>query len=194
MNRMRLGSDWEWEVLLKRGVGQVAHEMLVLSAQAGDERSLVRLVRVWQKPLLRHALRLMPDESSASDAVQETWIAIGRSLRGLDDPARFRPWALRIVTNKCADIARAESRRRRTDRARTQAGRESGGASSRTDELRRAMGDMDTERRALLALHYVDGLGVAELAEVFAVPTGTVKSRLYHARNELRERIERMES
>lgn len=56
------------------------------------------------------------------------------------------------------------------------------------------MSEMDTERRAMLALHYVDGLGVAELAEVFAVPTGTVKSRLYHARKELRERIERMES
>ncbi|RNC81118.1 MAG: RNA polymerase sigma factor [Phycisphaera sp.] len=180
---------------MKRGVGQVAHEMLVLSAQAGDDHSLARLVRVWQKPLLRHALRLMPDESSASDAVQEAWIAIGRSLRGLDDPARFRSWALRIVTNKCADIARTESRRRKVDRARSPTGGESrDSSSSRTDELRRAMGEMDTERRAMLALHYVDGLGVAELAEVFVVPTGTVKSRLYHARKELRERIERMES
>ena len=52
MNRSRVGSDWEWEVLLKRGVGQVAHEMLVLSAQAGDERSLesclpVMAIKIW---------------------------------------------------------------------------------------------------------------------------------------------------
>ena len=100
----------------------------------------------------------------------------------------------RLVTNKCADVARKEARRRRADRAGPAPDRRAGmGDDGLQAELRLAMREMDEDRRAMLALHYVDGLSVAELAEVFAVPTGTVKSRLFGARKELKELIERMQ-
>jgi RNA polymerase sigma-70 factor (ECF subfamily) len=49
---------------------------------------------------------------------------------------------------------------------------------------------MDPERRALLAMLYVEGLTVAEIARVLEVPVGTVKSRLHHARERLRAALE----
>jgi RNA polymerase sigma factor (sigma-70 family) len=173
---------------------QIAHEMIVMAAQGGDRRAMTRLVGLWHRPLVRHASRLMPDESSAMDAVQDAWIAIGKSIGKLEDPARFRAWAYRLVTNKCADVARKESRRRRADRSRQAPEPRAEGEDGLQVELRVAMRQMDDEKRAMLALHYVDGLTVVELAEVFAVPTGTVKSRLFAARKELKQRIERIES
>lgn len=165
-----------------------------MAAQAGDARALEKLVRIWHGPLVRHAMRLMPDEASALDAVQDAWVGVGRSIGKLDDPARFRAWVYRLVTNKCADVARKEARRRLADRARPAPDRRAGaGDDGLQAELRLAMREMDEDRRAMLALHYVDGLSVAELAEVFAVPTGTVKSRLFGARKELKELIERMQ-
>ncbi len=45
---------------------------------------------------------------------------------------------------------------------------------------------MPPDRRAILSLHYLEGLGVAAIAESLGVPAGTVKSRLHHARNQLK--------
>ncbi len=49
------------------------------------------------------------------------------------------------------------------------------------------------DRRRLLALRYVDDLELSEIAEILEVPEGTVKSRLHHAREQLRDIIERLE-
>ena len=60
--------------------------------------------------------------------------------------------------------------------------------------LRRGLRRLDPDRRRLLTLRYVDDLELSEIAQILAVPEGTVKSRLHHARSQLRDIIERMES
>ena len=59
------------------------------------------------------------------------------------------------------------------------------------EELRSALRRLPGEQRALLSLRYVDGYEVAAIAEILAVPEGTVKSRLHTAREQLRGSIER---
>ncbi|MFG0305049.1 MAG: RNA polymerase sigma factor [Phycisphaerales bacterium JB040] len=172
----------------------IAGELLVLRARSGDADAFARLVRVWTPRLSRHAGRWLADPSAATDAVQEAWIAIARSLGRLDDPARFPAWAFRLTQHKCVDLIRRDARHasavRRKAEGEQRAGSSDGAAGESVDRLRAALRSFDPERRALLALHYVDGLSVAQLAEVFAVPRGTVKSRLYHARNELKAILE----
>ncbi len=58
--------------------------------------------------------------------------------------------------------------------------------------MRDALRGLRDEERGILSLHYLDGLSLAELADVFEVPKGTVKSRLYHARNRLKRALERV--
>ena len=60
--------------------------------------------------------------------------------------------------------------------------------------LREALSELPAEQRAILSLYYQDGMPVAEIARVLDVPKGTVKSRLYHARNRLKQTLERNES
>jgi len=185
---------------MKRPPAQVAEELLVLRAQAGDEDALRGLVRLWTPRLTRHASRWLGDVNAAADAVQEAWVSIARSLRRLDDPARFTPWAYRLVQHKCVDLIRRDSRHAAAVRRSAVAAGPGGAgdpADARSDRedgveaVRAALRGLDPERRALLALHYTEGLTVVELAEVFSVPTGTVKSRLFHARNELKQILER---
>ena len=73
-------------------------ELLVLRCQEGDAEAFELLVGRWQRRLWRHAWRLTGDESTAWDAVQETWVGISRGISRLVDPAVFSAWAYRIVT------------------------------------------------------------------------------------------------
>jgi len=167
----------------------------VLRAQAGDEDSLRGLIRLWTPRLVRHATRMVRDVNAARDVVQESWVSMARSLGSLDDPRRFGPWAYRIVQHKCVDLIRRESRHRAAVRrsAVGRAGESDDGHEDRSetiDSVRAGLQRLDPERRALLGLYYVDELNVWQLAHVFGVPEGTIKSRLFHARSELKQILE----
>ena len=168
--------------------------MLVLRCQGGEAAALDALVVRWHPKLCRLARRLTGDFDGASDLVQDAWVAIVRGVRRLEDPARFRVWAYRIVTNKCADWIRR--RRVRRDAAREMQAAANARSNDKRDATPEDAGDVDhlyaalrelpDDQRAILSLHYLEGLGIAEIAAVFDLPTGTVKSRLHNARARMR--------
>ena len=171
-----------------------------MSGRRRDE-ALRTLIARWQPQLGRLAWRLTGQRDAVRDIVQDTWLAIVRGIKRLDDPARFRPWAYRIVSNKCADWIR----RRVVQRGVTQDLQDTAApavscpsreteSKDESDRMHEAITRLPDEQRAILSLHYLDGMGVAEIAEVLGVPPGTVKSRLFHARNRLKETLERTES
>ncbi len=172
---------------------QVVDELLVLGAQARQVEAFERLAARWHPRLLRHASRLTGDREGAQEAVQEAWVAVARGLWRLKDPACFGPWALRIVSRRCADWI---GRRRRTRQHTTEldaASQAQAPADPHDDDrgrVREALRRLDREQRALMAMFYVESLTVAEIAQVLDVPVGTVKSRLYHARERLRAALE----
>jgi len=173
---------------------QIRDELLVLQCQQGNGHAFTELVNRWQDRLLRHACRLTRDGHVALDIVQETWIAIIKGLPHLDDAAAFPTWAFRIMTNKCSDWIRKQQRRRRLEKQLARATMNSGSAAPGTtggsDSLKQAMDALPRDQRAAVALHYLEGFMLAEIAEIESVPEGTIKSRLYHARNFLRRFME----
>jgi len=166
----------------------VLDQWLVLRSQDGDAEAFSRLVRRWTPRLVRHARRLLDTTEEANDAAQDAWLSITGGLHKLNDPATFRRWAYRITTRRCADRVRKNQRVRRSDAgaARPELAAEPEFSGDDIDQLRAAIRTLPTERRLVLALLYVDGLTVAEIAAVLEIPTGTVKSRLRLARDELR--------
>jgi RNA polymerase sigma-70 factor (ECF subfamily) len=186
---------------MRRTHDDIQDELLVLQCQEGDADALRTLIARWQPRLGSLAWRLTGQREAARDIVQDTWLAIVRGLRRLDDPARFRSWAYRIVSNKCADWTRRRVVRRNAateiQNASATAGNDTSTATDSADDvarLRHALAKLPQEQRAILSLHYLDGMSIAEIARVLAVPAGTVKSRLFHARGRLRQTLERNES
>ena len=136
------------------------------------------------------ARRLVGDDAAAEDVVQETWVGIARGIARLGDPARFPAWAFGILQRRCADHFRRHYR----DRDRNAVLDVSAGATSSRAEARLALDDafaaLTHEHRTAAVLFYGEGLTLAEIATATGVPVGTAKSRLFHARRQLRAHLE----
>lgn len=174
---------------------QLQDELLVLRCQQRDATSFDELVGRWQLRLWRYAYQLTGREDVAWDMVQETWAAVVKGISDLEDVASFPRWIYQILNNRCADSMRKQVRERRLlNRLASEA---SPAADLRrelrepTDELEAAISQLPAEQRSLLALRYVEGFSVRDIGTVLEISEGTVKSRLFHAKQKLKGIIER---
>ena len=165
---------------------------LVTCAQAGDKAAFTRLAQDWQRRLLVHAYRLVGDAELARDVVQDGWADIVRGLPKLNDPIVFPAWAYRIITRRAADAIKRLQRKRRTEAAFTQeptkpdTSKTAMELSADASPLRKAIDGLPAKHAAVTALFYLEDLSVVEISIALSVPTGTVKTRLMHARQKLR--------
>lgn len=167
----------------------ILDQLLVIEAGAGDQEAWRVLIERWHPLLIRRAIRLTGDPHAAADAAQETWLSVARGLRGLRDPARFAPWIYRILARRCAD--RVSRDVRRPDRTADVSG-VAGPEPDDTDQQRRlqdAIGGLSGEQRLLLSMRYADGVPIRVIAEILGIAQGTVKSRLFTAREVLRHAL-----
>ena len=170
----------------------VLDELLVLRCQGGDAKALEVLAGRWHPQVLRYAAHLTGDSEAARDVAQETWIAIARGIRRLQDPGRFRSWAYKIVVHKSRDWIRKEQAGRRAlcrvaDRSEPCS---TDGQSEDVARIVAALAELPADQRTILSWFYLEEMSVRDIAEALSIPEGTVKSRLYHARNALRECVE----
>lgn len=168
----------------------IQDEILVLRCQQGDAAAFAALFDRWHPRLVRVASRMVRDRQAVLDIVQETWLAVIRGMRRLDDVNAFTRWVFRILHNKCNDWLRRRHRQHRLhdDLASQQVDQAYAPISSqpRFDSVREAMDTLPAEQSELLTLYYIENLSVSDIAEIVNIPYGTVKSRLYHARKRLR--------
>jgi len=136
-------------------------------------------------------VHLLRDSEAARDAVQEAWIGAARGLRRLEDPTRFPPWIFALVSRRCVDSVRRAVRDRRL------AAQVSEGLEDRVEhatdirlDLRNAIARLPVDQRLVVSLHYGEGFTIDEIATAHGFPPGTVKSRLFAARETLRKHLE----
>jgi len=166
---------------------------LVVLAQGGSRQAFDRLTRRWTPRLVRYAARMLGQPDLAGDIVQETWIGAIRGLRKLTDPAQFPAWIYSIARRKCVDVIRSNQRQRRlTMSAKAELNANAvidagGSAANDAVDLAAAIWRLSAEQRDVVDLFYGEDLSVEEIGRVLGVPAGTVKSRLYHAREALKK-------
>jgi RNA polymerase sigma-70 factor (ECF subfamily) len=179
-----------------RDSADVLDELLLLRCQSGDATALEQLAVRWNRRFLGLAYRLTGEAEGAKDVVQEAWVAVVHGLARLQDPASFRSWAYQIVHRKAVDRIRRRARRRALGE---KLSKEPAPASTaepdpalidRVPRLRRAMDQLHPDRRAMLRMFYSDGMTTREIAETLAIPEGTVKTRLFHTRKQLKTLLE----
>lgn len=167
----------------------VLDEYLVLASQSGDGRAFDALVRRWHRKLVAHAWRLTGSKDAAADTVQSAWVEILRALPGLRDETAFPAWAYRIVTRRAARHIAGKIADRKIATALAEDPAAEAPGPSPALGLQGALAKLSPPHRAAVALHYFEGLSVAEIAVALEVPAGTIKTRLMHARKLLRTQL-----
>ena len=167
---------------------------LVAAARTGDRQALAQLVELRSPRLLAHAARLLGERDGALDVVQDAWIEIIRGLGALRETGAFLPWSLRIVSRRVARVIKGRQRDRQLARDFAQeaavAVGDIGEAAVDGARVRAALDQLSREQAATVALFYLAEMSVGEVAMAMDVPTGTVKTRLMHARTKLRAILE----
>jgi RNA polymerase sigma-70 factor (ECF subfamily) len=171
------------------------HELLVIRAKRGDYHAFEELVRAWEKPLFYYVRRLVGAEEDAWDLLQEVWLRAFRGLGSLRETKRYRLWLYRIAHHTAMSHQRAAYRRRSVFEDAPEAEiSEDAEARPNPEDAERvhfALDRIELPFREVLTLHLLEDLSVEETAEVIGVPVGTVKSRLYHAKQALRKVLKR---
>jgi len=168
---------------------QLVDEILVMDCQSGSSKALDLLVSRWQKRLWRYACRLTGNSEAAWEVTQESWLGIIRGLRRLNDPAHFRPWAYRIVTNKARDWIRRSAKRvpLQPEEAPENRPHDERRAHETSADLQAILRRLPERSRTVLTLYYLEEFALAEIAGILHIPRGTVKSRLHTARTEFKK-------
>jgi RNA polymerase sigma-70 factor (ECF subfamily) len=165
---------------------------LVERARGGDHDAFTTLLDVRLARLDAAARLILRDPELARDAVQEASIRAWRDLPGLRDPDRFDAWLHRLIVNACLDLVRR--RRRRVIEVELSpfdvpAATDAAGDLADRQMLDQALASLDPQHRAVVALHYLLGMPLAEVATALRIPVGTAKSRLHYALAAMRRTV-----
>lgn len=183
--------------------------VLVAASQRGDRDALDVLLRRHHDRIFAVCRRVTGNGADAADATQEALMAIARGIGRFDGTSAFSTWAYRVATNASLDELRRRGRRPLpTDdedlahavgtgpRHGSSATVSASDVEARVD-IDRALAGLPPEWRAALVLRDLCGLDYAEIAQVLAIPGGTVRSRIARARAALApvlaDRVDRVE-
>ncbi|MFF5992407.1 sigma-70 family RNA polymerase sigma factor [Prauserella flavalba] len=151
-------------------------------AADGDRHAAERFVATTRGPLHR-LLTYLSDPGSAEDLVQETYLRAFGSLRGYEGRSPARTWLFAIARNVAADHLRARKRRPLTSA--TAVPEAAAPDHGRLVALHALVAGLDAERREAFVLTQVLGLSYAEAADVCGCAVGTIRSRVFRARDDL---------
>ena len=172
---------------------------LVARLRAGDGAALGEAYDLHHAHVRAFARRLVGDEASAEDVVQETFVALPGAMRGYRGTASLRTFLLGVAVNHARHHVRAAARRRAAmDRLEGELSRPPAASPEEEAEggelaraLARALDELSLDHRAAFVLCEVEERTSVEVALVLGVPEATVRTRLLHAKKKLRAWFER---
>jgi len=177
---------------------------IIAKLKAGEIKALSPLVHAFQHRALRTAYLVTQDQSLAEDVTQSAFLRAFECIHQFDSTRRFLPWFLRIVVNMAVQATKKQSRTFSLDTI-----------SSHNEELslvdllpdtmlnpeaqveireleahiENLLEQLPPEQRAVIVLRYYVNFTESQMANLLDVPTGTIKSRLFSARKQLRRLI-----
>ncbi|HKQ13538.1 MAG TPA: RNA polymerase sigma factor RpoE [Steroidobacteraceae bacterium] len=179
-------------------------QQLVERVQAGDKAAFDLLVRKYQHRVLKLVSRFVSDAAEAEDVAQEAFLKAYRALASFRGDSAFYTWLYRIAINT-AKNALVSNRRRPVDfdldlqdpeqydrHARLKEGDTPEGVLL-TEEIRsvveKAMEQLPEDLRTAIVLRELEGLSYEEIAEAMDCPVGTVRSRIFRAREAIDKKL-----
>jgi RNA polymerase sigma-70 factor (ECF subfamily) len=175
-------------------------EELVAAFQAGDERAFVTIVDRYKQRLARLAMSVVRNQEDALDVVQEALIKSYTALRKFRGSSALYTWLYRVVMNHAIDYVRRRPHvvvssendllgELPDPQTSTRPDREALNAELR-GRIYQAVDSLPEKHRQVVLLREIEDLSYKEIAEVIGCNEGTVMSRLFYARERLRQILE----
>lgn len=176
---------------------QVTDDELVRRVQAGDKKAFDALVLKYQHKIVNLVSRYVHDPHTALDVAQEAFIKAYRGLRSFRGESAFYTWLYRIAINTAKNYLVAQNRRTPDQDVDAQEAEQYAGASALkeygtpeshllTEEIEqtvfKAIEELPDDLRTAITLREIEGMSYEEIAEAMGCPIGTVRSRIFRAR------------
>jgi RNA polymerase sigma-70 factor, ECF subfamily len=182
-------------------------QRLVVRAQQGDKRAFDVLVLKYQQRIASVVSRYLRDQDEVADVTQEAFIKAYRALANFRGDAQFYTWLYRIAINTAKNYLVAKSRRppdtdkdindgEFSENSVVLEAEDQPEALLARDQLQSvilaAVDALQEDLRTALMLREFDGLSYEEIAEIMACPVGTVRSRIFRARESIEKKMQQM--
>ena len=182
------------------------HELdaeLVRRAQKGEKAAFDLLVRKYQHRIAAVVSRFIRDYAECQDVVQDSFIKAYRSLPGFRGDSQFYTWMYRIAVNTAKNHLASRKRRPGSDVELEDAEHIDGGIHVQDNDtpehellreevakvVSKALDQLPDDIRQAITLREMEGLSYEEIAEVMNTPVGTVRSRIFRAREAIDARL-----
>lgn len=159
----------------------------------GHQKAMAVLVKRWHIRFCKRAYTYTYDVDIAKDIAQDAWITILKNINTIENPDKFGSWGLSIVTKKSIDWYRKSKRVQEKNQdiflEKSELLTEEKGILGNQlvkEKLKTAITSLSKEQQSVLKLFYVESYGIMEISEILHISKGTVKSRLYYAREKLK--------
>ena len=179
-------------------------QALVVRVQQGDKKAFDLLVLKYQLRLSKLVSRFLRNQSDVPDVVQEAFIKAYRALPNFRGESAFYTWLYRIAINTAKNHLVAQSRKNPANSIDVQDAEDYGAsewlkefasperealASELEATIHQAMGDLPSDLREAVTLREIEGLSYEDIAAVMDCPIGTVRSRIFRAREAIDSRL-----
>jgi RNA polymerase sigma-70 factor (ECF subfamily) len=181
------------------------HE-LVTAFKNGDQAAFEELWLKYEQRVFNHCLRMVGDEQESQDLTQDVGVKVIRNIKNYEHTYAFYTWLYRITVNCCIDFLRKKRRHApeisltpnsdddAPDQMREHNIRDETFMPDKTllnlelsNVMNQAIGQLSEKLRAIIVLKEVDGFSYEEISDILDCSRGTVKSRLFRARERLKE-------
>lgn len=179
---------------------------LISSFKEGDTSAFQELVLKYEQRVYNHCLRMVNDEVESYDLTQEVFLKVFRKIKNYEHTYSFYTWLYRITVNCCIDFLRRKKRHIQGISLSGNIHDDSSEAGKEQDipdhtfipedalvnkelseVLQAAINQLSEKLRSIIILKEVEGFSYDEIAEVLECSRGTVKSRLFRARERLKD-------
>ena len=171
---------------------------LIISYQAGKKEVLALLVERWHIQFCKLAYWYCKDAQIAKDIAQESWLVIFNKLQDLKEPQKFKSWAISIVNHKAVDWIRKTNREQKKLHKLYDQNpkviieeKQEEYADSIHQKMKFEIAKLPQHQQTVLKLFYIEDLSLKEIGELLKISVGTAKSRLFHAREQLKRKMKK---
>lgn len=167
---------------------------IIEKAKNGDKEAFNYLIEENKFKMYKTAKAILKNEDDVCDAIQEALIRAYKNIGKLQSNEFFTTWLIRILINKCYDIARI----RQTENGRVMdmemiENVECYDTYEEESLIKKVLNKIENDLKSITIMYYYDDLSIKDISEILKIPEGTVKSRLSRAREKIYEILKKEE-